>query len=85
MAPNGDLYVADTGNHRIRLVKDGAVSTYAGAGFAGHLDNLDGSQAYIKAPVALALDSASGTLYVSDGMNRIRAVSRRRCKLTVCV
>ena len=35
LAANGGVYVADIGNARIRLIKDGVVSTVAGNGTSG--------------------------------------------------
>lgn len=46
---NGTVYVADTGNHRIRMVRpDGTVTTIAGTGVAGHRDG-HGSQVRVAA------------------------------------
>ena len=75
----GNVYVADYGNHRIRLVApDGRVSTLAGvtdgAGRGGHVDGV-GNRAKFNGPIALALDPG-GLLYVSDyGNHRIRKIS----------
>ncbi|MEB3221934.1 MAG: NHL repeat-containing protein [Candidatus Sericytochromatia bacterium] len=76
LAPNGTLYVADTGNHRIRKVTpDGAVTTLAGAAAEGYEDGA-GSAARFRSPEGLAL-ALDGTLYVADsGNHRIRAVTR---------
>jgi streptogramin lyase len=75
----GNVYVADYGNHRIRLVApDGRVSTLAGvtdsSGKGGHVDGA-GDRAKFNGPIALALDPG-GLLYVSDyGNHRIRKVA----------
>ncbi|MEB3329862.1 MAG: hypothetical protein VKQ33_11580 [Candidatus Sericytochromatia bacterium] len=58
------LYVADTGNHRIRRVTyEGEVSTFAG-GAAGHADGL-GPLARFQSPADLTQDD-QGNLYVVD-------------------
>ncbi len=79
-APNGDLYVADPGNHRIRLMTpEGEVTTFAGAGTPGYGGGgrADGSRlsALFKSPADLAVD-AQGTVYLADSGNHdIRKIS----------
>ena len=72
---DGNLYVADTGNHAIRKVTpDGTVTTIAGSGAAGYKDG-QAAQAEFNAPVGVALD-AKGEVYVADTYNdRIRKVT----------
>ena len=65
----GNLYVADTGNHTIRVIPpSGLVSTLAGlAGSSGGADGT-GSAARFDSPSDVAVDS-SGNLYVADTDN----------------
>ena len=72
----GNLYVADTGNHAIRKVtRDGKVSTLAGSGVAGFADGM-GAQAQFNGPVGVAVDR-DGVVYVADTYNdRIRRIAR---------
>ena len=72
----GDLYIADTGNHRIRKVSDGVITTVAGNGTAGFSgDNGAATSAQLNFPEGVAVDSA-GNLYIADrGNNRIRKVT----------
>jgi hypothetical protein len=75
-APNGDLYVADTGNHRIRKIDtDGIVHTVGGngeAGFSG--DGGPATEARINAPSAIAMDQ-QGNIFIADFENhRIRMI-----------
>ena len=71
------LYIADSGNHRIRSVDlaTGLISTLAGSGmqtFRG--DGALASAAALDTPSALALDSA-GNLFIADtGNHRVRRV-----------
>jgi len=76
---NGNIYISDTGNCRIRKV-DAATSiitTYAGNGTCGY--NGDGAAATtrrIRSPGQLAFDS-NGNLYVADtGNDRIRRIDK---------
>lgn len=74
------LYIADTGNHRIRKVsQDGTITTVAGrfnygnGGFSG--DGYPATLALLFVPVSVAVDS-QGNLYIADtANNRIRKVS----------
>jgi sugar lactone lactonase YvrE len=72
----GNLYVADTGNHAIRkIAKDGTVTTLAGNGTRGDADGI-GRAAQFNGPVGLAVDDA-GIVYVADTYNdRIRRIGR---------
>jgi uncharacterized protein (TIGR03437 family) len=72
----GNVYIADTGNHRIRKVTpDGVITTIAGTGkpaFSG--DGRDAAGASLHQPKKIALDAA-GNLYIADSMNhRIRVI-----------
>lgn len=81
---DGSLFVADTGNHRIRRIdRDGTVCTYAGTmtptddlgrEVGGYLDG-PAAQAQFRYPVGLAIDPA-GSVYVADAGNRcVRRIS----------
>ncbi|MEQ1680103.1 MAG: hypothetical protein ABL950_05830 [Nitrospira sp.] len=73
----GNLYIADTMNHRVRMVdaETGIMSTVAGTGqarFSG--DGGPANQAALNEPAALAIDDA-GRLYIADQSNhRVRMV-----------
>ncbi len=73
----GNLYIADTANHRIRqLSPSGIISTVAGGGpfkFSG--DGGPATSAALQFPGDVASDAA-GNLYIADSLNhRIRKVS----------
>jgi sugar lactone lactonase YvrE len=71
----GNLYVTDKGNHTVRKITSGVVTTLAGAaGQSGSADG-SGSQARFNGPTGIAVD-ASGNVYVADtGNNAIRRIS----------
>ena len=82
--PAGDLYIADSGNNRVRRVDtSGNINTIVGNGgeaFGG--DNGPAPMASVYAPYALAYDQA-GNLYVSDMLhNRIRWIPATPVSLT---
>ena len=72
---NGDVFVADRLNHRVRkITAAGVVSTFVGSGVAGSA-NGTGTAAQFEKPTGLAIDG-SGNLYVADESNhRIRKIT----------
>ena len=71
----GNVYVADSNNHRIRKISPaGVVTTLAGSGTAGFSEG-NGTAAGFNAPRSLVLDGADN-VYVADSNNhRIRKIS----------
>lgn len=73
---SGKVYIADSGNNRVRLVVGGIITTIAGDGVAGFYG--DGGPAIAAAlsfPTGLAID-AQGGLFIADlDNNRIRYLS----------
>jgi len=69
----GNLYIADTYNHRIRRVdaQTGTISTVAGNGTGGYLgDSGQATSAELDFPFAVAFDSA-GNMYIPDSANNV--------------
>lgn len=84
--PAGNLYIADSGNNRVRVVdpNSGNIRTIAGDGsedFPGG-DGSPATQAGMYGPIGLYFDQA-GNLFIADTLhNRIREVSATTMALT---
>jgi uncharacterized protein (TIGR03437 family) len=78
---NGNLYIADTGQYRIRKVANGIITTVAGNGTQGvGAENVLALSTPLNAPIGVTVDLA-GNLYIADygqaqpSTDRIRKVS----------
>ena len=75
-SPDGNLYFADTANHRIRqITANGYILTIAGTGVAGFGgDDGSASAALLNTPSDVTV-GADGTLYIADrGNHRVRRI-----------
>ncbi|MGA7832360.1 MAG: NHL repeat-containing protein [Terracidiphilus sp.] len=74
---SGNIYIADYGNNRVRMVtvSTGAISTIAGNGTAGYTgDGAAATSAELNRPAGVAVD-AKGNIFIADSSNnRIRVV-----------
>lgn len=71
--PNGNLYIADTGNNVIRKVTaaTGIITTVAGSGVKGYSGDLGpATKAQLNQPYGVAADSM-GNLYIADTSNNV--------------
>jgi len=80
-APNGDIYIADTLNYRVRVVdaRTGLIHTVAGDGTAGDNQNIGdyglATNAHLNMPADVQL-APNGDIYIADmHHNRIRKVN----------
>lgn len=71
--PAGDVIVFDRNNNRLRLIKNGQVSYFAGTGNLGFLDGPAGA-ALFNTPSKGAVDSKGAVYVVDTGNNRIRKI-----------
>ena len=83
-APNGDIYIADTLNYRVRVIdaKTGLIHTVAGDGKSGEGQDVgDGgpaTEAHLNMPSDVAIDTRTGDLYIADmHHNRVRKVDAK--------
>jgi YVTN family beta-propeller protein len=83
IADNGDIFVSEPGNNRVRRITSTAVQTVAGNGVAGYLDDDDPLASELYGLEGLAVVPDGSMLYVADGArgeavpyNRIRQVAR---------
>lgn len=76
---NGNIYIADLQNHRIRKVdkNTGIISTVAGTGYGGYNgDGQPANAASLYTPSGVSIDSL-GNIYIADATNnRIRKVDK---------
>jgi sugar lactone lactonase YvrE len=81
---SSNLYIADYGNHKIRKVTpEGLVSTYAGTGVQGSTDGIS-SEATFFYPTGVAVDDATGNIFVADyGNNLIRKITPQGLVTTI--
>lgn len=75
VAGDGTIYIADTGNNRVREVTtSGTITTVAGSGHPGFNGDGAAPETELAAPEGITLDG-SGDLFVADTLNlRIREI-----------
>jgi trimeric autotransporter adhesin len=72
---SGNLYIADTGNNRIRKVSGGTITTIAGTGSAGFSgDGGPALSATLNAPTSVAVDGAGNIFFSDTGNLRVRKI-----------
>ncbi|MDD2481790.1 MAG: stalk domain-containing protein [Lutispora sp.] len=69
VADNGAILIADTGNHAIRQIYEGKVTTIAGGKIAGYHDGR-GTKASFLSPSGVAIDG-QGNIFVADTLNNV--------------
>jgi serine/threonine-protein kinase len=81
----GNLYIADSANHRVRKVdRAGIITTFAGTGSAGVSgDGFRASFVDLWSPVGVEVDAADNVYVLELGVSRIRKVDRNGIMTTV--
>jgi trimeric autotransporter adhesin len=71
----GNIFIADSGNQRVRMVSNGTITTIAGTGAPGYSGGGPAASALLNNPSGIAVDTA-GHVYISDsGNGRIRVLA----------
>lgn len=72
----GNLYIVDSGNHRLRVVRNGVITTLAGTGQPGlRGDGKRATEAELNSPQKIAL-AADGSVFIADRANqRLRKIN----------
>jgi len=83
IAANGDIYVTDSDNFRIRLIAGTTVTTIAGDGTGGYRDGDDSLRSELYGLEGLAVVTDGSMVYVADGsrgsalpFNRVRQIAK---------
>ena len=73
---DGTLYIADTGNQRIRAVTKGIITTFAGSGIAGFSgDGGPAAAALLDDPIALTVDANDALFFCDSANQRVRRIA----------
>ncbi len=80
----GDLYIVDSGNHRLRVIRDGIITTIAGNGHQGFSgDGKAAAAAELNSPQKIVITN-NGVVFFSDRANhRVRKIDRNGAIFTI--
>lgn len=71
-APNGDIYISDTGNQRIRKISGGVITTVVGNGVFGFNSDGPALTRNLRNPIGLSVDLDGKLVFVDSGNGRVR-------------
>jgi len=77
VSADGSLYIADTHNHRLRLISpSGIIQTFAGTGAAGYSgDTGQATAAQLSSPRSVTIDAAGDVIFSDSNNHRIRSIN----------
>ena len=77
VSANGSIYIADTHNHRLRVVNpNGIIQTFAGTGAPGYSgDTGPATAAQLSSPRSVTVDSAGDVIFADSNNHRIRSIN----------
>lgn len=71
---SGAIYIADTGNHRIRKVSGGTITTVAGTGVWGYDGDGVATTKMLASPIGVAVDGSGRLVFADAGSLRVRRI-----------
>jgi sugar lactone lactonase YvrE len=73
--PSGNMFIADPGSNKVRVVSNSTIQTFAGTGVCGKVVNgILATQANLCRPYGLAVDASANVYIAEAGNNVIRCV-----------
>ena len=87
IGPGDDIYIADTGNHRLRRVdaKTGLITTLAGTGVVGFngREEKDAREIQLNEPVGIALKGTEGLFLTDRGNHLVRRLTLKKQEVPI--
>ena len=84
MAGNGDLFVTDLGNYRVRRISGSTIDTIAGDGTGGYIDDDNRLASELYGLEGITVKPDGSMVYVADGgrgddvpFNRVRQIKMK--------
>lgn len=83
LSEDGAIIVTDSTGHKVRMIRNGVVTTMAGTGVAGNTDGA-GTSAKLNGPAGIARNPVDGAYFICDNLgNRIRRMTSNGVVATI--